>query len=35
MSLEDLYCDVDEFCRMFLPAWQGYVRDTCKMLSLQ
>jgi len=20
MSLED-YCDVDEFCRMFLPAW--------------
>jgi len=21
MSLEDLYCDVDEFCRMFLPAW--------------
>ena len=21
MSLEDLYCDVDEFCRVFLPAW--------------
>ncbi len=21
MSLEDLFCDVDEFCRVFLPAW--------------
>lgn len=21
MSLEDLYCDVDDFCRLFLPAW--------------
>ena len=21
MSLEDLYCDIDEFCRLFLPAW--------------
>lgn len=21
MSLEDLYCDVDDFCRVFLPAW--------------
>lgn len=21
MSLEDLYCDVDEFCRVFLPTW--------------
>jgi len=21
MSLEDLYCDVDDFCRWFLPAW--------------
>jgi hypothetical protein len=21
MSLEDLFCDVDDFCRLFLPAW--------------
>ena len=21
MSLEDLFCDVDDFCRVFLPAW--------------
>ena len=21
MSLEDLFCDVDEFCQVFLPAW--------------
>lgn len=21
LRLEDLYCDVDEFCRLFLPAW--------------
>ena len=21
MSLEELYCDVDDFCRPFLPAW--------------
>ena len=21
MSLEELFCDVDEFCRLFLPAW--------------
>jgi hypothetical protein len=21
MSLEDRYCDVDDFCRLFLPAW--------------
>jgi len=21
MNLEDLYCDVDDFCRLFLPAW--------------
>ena len=21
LSLEDLFCDVDEFCRVFLPAW--------------
>jgi len=21
MSVEDLYCDVDDFCRLFLPAW--------------
>ena len=21
MSLEDLFCDIDDFCRLFLPAW--------------
>src|SRR5512143_3159660 len=21
MSLDDLFCDVDDFCRQFLPAW--------------
>lgn len=21
MSLEELFCDVDEVCRLFLPAW--------------
>ena len=21
MSLEDLFCDVDDFCRRFLPVW--------------
>ena len=21
MSLEDLFCDVDDFCRQFLPNW--------------
>ena len=23
MSLEDLFCDVDDFCRRFLPPWHG------------
>ena len=21
MSLDDLFCDVDDFCRIFLPTW--------------
>jgi len=21
MSLEELFCDVDDFCRVFLPTW--------------
>jgi hypothetical protein len=21
MSLEELFCDVDDFCRLFLPDW--------------
>jgi hypothetical protein len=25
MSLEDLFCDVDEFCRVFLPAWHRWL----------
>lgn len=23
MSLEDLFCNIDEFYRLFLPAWHG------------
>lgn len=23
MSLTELFCDVDDFCQLFLPAWQG------------
>jgi transposase len=23
MSLEELFCDVDDFCQFFVPAWQG------------
>jgi transposase len=32
MSLEDLFCDVDDFCRMFLPAWhrQLLTGGTCQ-----
>jgi len=23
MSLTDIFCDVDDFCKVFIPAWQG------------
>lgn len=22
MSVEDLFCDIDDFCKVFLPEWQ-------------